>query len=235
MKKFFFLAAISVSIILSACSDSVQDISPVSPQLSKTGPDISYPFRLYQSFPEISNVKIKWERTREGLLISVQLQSRLNPTDLLFAVIEFLDVDFDGNNQQMVYLGHSSVGTYLINGIRNRSVRNIKIYVYQSGNLQDKPQPYTPSELFNLNGVNGWSSGGDVVKVSSYKFSARMKHLYAELTSKEGNQLVFLGKPGGEDFDFPVKPTGPITDLRLFGYNKITKALNNLTADAVPK
>jgi hypothetical protein len=217
MKQLFFFFALSLSLILSACSNT-EDTSPISPQFNKTSVDISYPFGLYQTFPELKGVKVDWYNNAKGLVITVSSPIKSQGQAQLFAVVEFADVDPVMEAVQMVYLGNFSKGIYLVRGIKNRTVSSVKIYLYNNSNLQDRPGPYPEYQLFNSVGIKGWSAGVDAIKISSEKFPNEMKHLFAELTAVEGNTLVFLGKPRWEDFEFPKSPKLNVSNVRLLGY-----------------
>jgi len=165
----------------------------------------------------MKGVKVEWSDNAKGLVITVGSSEKSIDQSRLFAVVEFADVDPFMDAVQMVYLGSSSKRTYLVRGIKNRIVSSVKIYLYYTA-LQNKPDPYPESQLFNCIGIKGWAAANDRVKVSSEKFPARLSHLYAELQAAEGNKLIFLGKPSQEDFDFPITRRLNVTDVRLLGY-----------------
>lgn len=233
MKQLFFLFAISLPLILIGCSND-EEISPLSTQFegvtnpsNKTSVSTSDRFKLYQTFPELKVVRVSWYNNAKGLVITVGPLFR--SAGQLFAVIEFGDVDPAINAVQMVYLGSSSKGTYLIRGIKNRAVSSVKIYLINDENLQDRPEPYSEYQLFNSIGIKGWNAADDKVKVSSENFPARLNHLFAELKAVEGNELIFLGKPSHEDFDFPKSTRQTLTGINLIGYvNPIVSAYPTL-------
>jgi hypothetical protein len=224
MKHLFFLVALSVSLILSGCSNTVEDISPLSPnveepiqEFDKAAGNTSFPFKLYQTFPELTGAKINWLSTNEGLAIKVDMVEA-SRRSLLFGVIELMDAESSGSMNQMVYLGNSSKGEYLVGAIKNRRINSVKIYVCNSIDIKEQREPYPQSYLFKSININGWAAADDAVKVSSENFSNRLGHLFAELIVIEGNELIFLGKPRSEDFEFPKSPKQTLTNVRLFGY-----------------
>lgn len=224
MKTLFFFVAFSLPLIYVGCADNGQEISPLSPvssaeaiELEKADSDISHPFKLYESLPQLTAAKVSWTSSSKGLRINVNSPSAARQT-FLFAVIEYIDVDNAMHSYQMVYLGNSVKGTYTIPSLRNRAVGSIKIYSNTS-NMLDRREPYNDSQLFRNIPVHGWSDGSTVIKISAGSLPDGLRNLFAELTAVEGNMLVYLGKPADPEFDFPKSEKLTVTGVRLMGYS----------------
>ncbi|MFO7525913.1 MAG: hypothetical protein R6W68_10690 [Ignavibacteriaceae bacterium] len=220
MKTLFFLFAVSLPLLFIGCADSGQEISPLFPETSaetleskKTAPDISHPFRLYENLPELTNYTVSWIYHAKGLTINVNTPKKTG-YKLLFAVIDFIDVDNAMHSAQMVYLGNSTKDTYLISGINKRAIGSIRIYGTSSSQA-DRSEPYKESQVFRNIMVHGWSDGSTDLKISSEKFPSGLRNLFAELTANEVSALVYLGKPAFEDFDFPKSEKLRIKNVRL--------------------
>jgi hypothetical protein len=210
MKKLYILATLFLSLFLAACSNNSSDMSPVSPQLEKT--DKPSTFELYQTFPEYKEAKVDWAFTEKGFQISLHTSSSNDKFTLLFAIIELSEFDRDAN--QMIYLGELR-DSYLLTDFPKMTIGAIRIYAYTGKALKDNP--HSDLQLFSSLGVREWSDGGNVIKVGSDKFPYSMTHLYAELSSVNGNLLVYTGKPYSEDFDFPKSEKFETNNVRLFG------------------
>lgn len=224
MKTLYFFFAFSLPLLLIGCADSGQEISPLSPvtsvealEFEKVDSDNSHPFALYESLPQLTEAKVSWTSNSKGLKIIVSSPYSARQT-FLFAVIDYIDVDNVMHSAQMVYLGNSAKGTYIIPAIKNRAIGSIRIYANTSS-LLDRKEPYKEAQSFSSIAVNGWSDGSTVVKISTGNFPAGLRNLFAELTAVEGNALIYLGKPSGQDFDFSKSEKLTVTDVRLMGYS----------------
>jgi hypothetical protein len=231
MKRLFVLFAISLPLILGGCSNTEQDISPLSPQVDKGAQRIYYPYKIHQTFPELAGAEVVWENAAKGLLISVKLSTEIRFPNQLFGVINFVDRDRAGNSAQMVFLGEASQRSYLISGINDRIVGSVKIYYLVNYNEDILPFPYAAFQLFSAIGVKAWKSTENMVKVSSEKFHVRLNHLFAEVNSDEGNNLIFLGKPYSEVFTFPKSVKQNVTNVRLFGYMDLAGNIHSITSE----
>lgn len=218
MKKSIYLLVIAFALVFAACSNTEQNItSPFNSQIEKTGSDIqSYPYKLYQTFPELKSAVVSWHSEKGGLVINVDDRSARMNTHL-FAVLEFVDV----KSTKMAFLGSSENGVYFISGLDAKEISKIKVYNYTpSLSAGVNVQPYTQTHLFNGLGVKGWSDGGRYAKVNSQQFPLNMDHLYGQLIASEGTELIFLGKPQSEGFDFPKSEKLNLKDIKLFTLEK---------------
>ncbi|MFO7524114.1 MAG: hypothetical protein R6W68_01550 [Ignavibacteriaceae bacterium] len=216
MKSIIYLIIITASLSLIGCSDTEQDItSPIAPQISKGVDEFqSFPYKIYQTFPELNTAKIGWHYEKDGLIIYISDYSTYINKQL-FAVIEYAERP----GVSMSFLGYSNTGKYFMKGINKNEVQNIRIFSYEVTSDRDTDAlPYPKSNLFSNIGVEGWADGGTMVKIKSTKFPTDLKHLFGQLVSKEGNQLIFLGKPNSEDFDFPKSEKISLVDIKLFAF-----------------
>ncbi|MBE0538405.1 MAG: hypothetical protein IH620_01730 [Ignavibacterium sp.] len=214
MKKTIYLFAISFALVFAACSNTEQDItSPFASQIEKTAGDVqSYPYKLYQTFPELKSASVTWHNEKGGLVINIDDRSARMNTHL-FATLEFVDV----KGAVMAFLGSSEKGSYFISGLDEKEIKGIKLYNYvPTFSAGINVQPYSQSQLFNGLGVKGWSDGGSYAKVNSQQFPLNMDQLYGQLIASEGTQLIFLGKPQSEGFDFPKSEKLNLKDIKLF-------------------
>jgi len=220
MKNLIYAAAALMSVVfLSACSNTDQD--PISPNISQIEKgnilEISYPFNLHQTFPELNTSQVTWQDERGSLMITVNEITKTRSNRYLFATLE----SASNKGIVMTYLGNSKSGRYYVNGLGANDVNKINVYYYDAtSNGTVSVPPYSESDLFKNLGIKGWSDGGSGVKIKSFPFPASIDHLFAQLISSEGNQLIFLGKPRSEDFDFPKSEKIRVKDIKLFTYVK---------------
>ena len=218
MKNLMCLIALSFALILTACSNTEQDIiSPISPQLEKGNVEIrSFPYQLYETLPELKSARVTWKNRKEGLLIvNIDMSVRMT-NKYLFAIIEYVDA----KGSTMAFLGDTKSSKYYLNGFNEKEISSISIFFSDVSTSAVGILPYSKSQLFNNHRMKGWADASNYVKVNSYPFSSNMKHLFAQLIASEGNQLIFLGKPQTEDFDFPKSEKLTLKDIKLFTYEK---------------
>lgn len=216
MKTIIYLIALTITLTLIGCSENGQNItSPIEPQLSKVVDDPkTFPYEIYQTFLELRDAKISWNYEKNGIIISVSDQSTLF-NQQLFAILEYADRP----SVSMSFLGYSYEQKYFISGIKKNEINNIRIFSYEvSSDRNNYKLPYPNSHIFSNLLVEGWADGGTMVKIKTGKFPSDLKQLFAQLVSKEGNQLIFLGKPAFEDFDFPKSEKFNLIDIKLFAF-----------------
>ena len=218
MKNLIYVITILSVVLLSACSNT--DQGPISPDISQIEKsnilEIAQPFALHQTFPELTTSKISWNEEKDGILLIVNDISRTRSSRYLFATL-----DNTNGNTSMVFLGKSISGQYYISGLKARDITTINVFYYDETSIGEvSPPPYSESEFFRNLGIKGWADGGTAVKIKSFPFPTNMGHLFAQMTSSEEKQLIFLGKPRSEDFDFPKSEKLNLKDLKLFAYIK---------------
>jgi len=219
MKNIMMLIALSFALILTACSNTEQDIiSPNSSQVEKSNIGVQiFPYELYKVFPELNSAIVSWQNEKEGITIFVSDRSAGISNKYIFAVIKFVD----NKGSTMAFLGDLKTGKYYLNGFNAEKISTINIF-YDDIALSagENALPYPQTQLFNNIGVKGWADGGAYVKVSSNPFTSRIEHLFAQLIASEANQLVFIGKPESESFDFPKSEKINLKDIKLFTLQK---------------
>jgi hypothetical protein len=219
MKNIMMLIALSFALILTACSNTEQDIiSPNTSQVEKSSIGVQiFPYELYKTFPELKSAVVTWQNEKEGITIVVSDRSAGISNKYIFAVIKFVD----NKGSAMAFLGDLKTGKYYLNGFNAEKISTISIFYDDiTRSAGEYALPYTQSQLFNNIGVKGWADGGAYVKVSSYPFNSRTEHLFAQLIASEVNQLVFIGKPESESFDFPKSEKLNLKDIKLFTFQK---------------
>jgi len=219
MKTLMLFVSISVALIIAACSNTEQDISsPLSPELVKTSGDVqSFPFEVYQIFPELKSARVSWKNEKEGITIFVSNISESARNNNLFAIIESVNDEV----VTLAFLGDLKSGSYYLPGLTAEKIRTINIFYYDPTLWPtERPLPYPKSQVFKSIRVKEWADGGAYVKVSSYPFTPNTRQLFAQLVAPESNQLIFLGKPQSENFAFPKSEKLTLNDVNLFTYEK---------------
>jgi len=217
MKNLIILAALTFSLFLAACSNTDEGItSPVSPELDKSNGSVqSFPYELYQTFPELKSAVVKWKNDRYGITIAVNDRSTDATNKNLFAVIDYVD----NRGAAMVFLGESRIANYYLKGFNEKEIRSISVYYTDlSTSAVNYLQPYSNSQIFKNIGVKGWSDGGANIKVSAHSSASVIRQLFAQLITSEGNQIIFLGNPNSATFEFPKPGKFTLRDIRLFSY-----------------
>ena len=219
MKNLIYALALLSVVFLSACSNTDQD--PVSSNITqiKKGNVIglAQPFELHQKFPEVSSSVINWKNYRQGIVISLSSTSEIQTGRYLFATIEYIN----SKGTVMAFLGDSKAGSYYLNGFNEKDISRINVYYFDETSTGEVTVlPYKEGELFENLPIKGWADGGSAVKIKSFPFPSNMQHLFAQMTGSEGSQLIFLGKPRSEDFDFPKSAKLNLKEIKLFTYVK---------------
>jgi hypothetical protein len=219
MKTLMLFIAISFALILAACSNTEQDItSPVSTELVKSPVEIqSFPFEVYQIFPELKSARVSWQNEKEGITIFVSDISDRVRNSYLFAIIEFANDEV----VTLAFLGDLKSGNFYLPGLTAEKIRAINIFNYDlTLSPDERPLPYPKSQIIKNIRIKAWADGGAYVKVSSYPFTPNTRQLFAQLVASESNQLIFLGKPQSENFTFPKSEKLNLNDIKLFKYEK---------------
>jgi len=153
MKAVIFFFAISVSLILTSCSQLDQETSPVAPQMNKSlkssnGP--SFPYNYLSVFPELNSDN---------------------------------------------YFSSQEIPSY-----------------------SELPEfPYNYWQRFNSILVYEWITKGETISVHASDAISNNQHVFAKINSKEGNMLVFIGKPATSSFDIPKYGDMNIEEFSLHG------------------
>lgn len=219
MKNIMMLIALSFALIFTACSNTEQDIiSPNSSLVEKNNIGVqTFPYDLYQEFWELKSAVVSWQNEKEGITIDVSDRSAGILNKYIFAVIKFAE----NNGTTLAFLGDLKTGKYYLQGFNAEKISTISIF-YDNMIISafENIAPYPKTQLFDNVGIKGWADGGAYVKVSSDPFPSGTKHMFAQLIAPEANQLIFLGKPESESFDFPKSVKLNLKDVKLFTFQK---------------
>ena len=219
MKNLIYATALLSTLFLVACSNTEQD--PISPNadLFEKGiaRELSQPFALYQKLSEVKPSSVNWKNYKQGITISVNSVSEVKTGRYHFATIEYVN----NKGTVMAFLGESTVGTYYLDGFYANDISRLSVYYVDEGSTKEiTVLPYEKNELFENLYIKGWVDGGSAVKIKSDQFPVNMQHIFAQLVTSEGNQLIFLGKPRSVGFDFPKSEKLSLKDIKLFTYTK---------------
>lgn len=219
MKNLIYALALLSVVFLSACSNTDQD--PISSNTSVIEKSkvigFAQPFELHQKFPEVNSSAISWKNDRQGIVISISSSLEIRTGRYLFATIEYVN----SKGAVMAFLGDSKARSYYLNGFNEKDISKLNVYYFDEISTGEVTVlPYKEAELFENLPIKGWSDGGNAVKIKSFPFPANMQHLFAQMIGSEGNQLIFLGQPRSEDFDFPKSEKLNLKEIKLFTYVK---------------
>ena len=217
MKNLIYAVAFLSTLFLAACSNIDQDPISSNPSTVEKNNFIvqSNPFSLYQEFAQLNTTGISWKNEKYGIRVTINNISDIKRGRILFATLEYVE----GKGTVMAYLGDSKSGSYFLDGFSEKEINTINIYYHDvNSNGEINVLPYKESQLFENLQVKAWSDGGMFVKLNSFPFPSNTQHLFAQLIASEGNQLIYLGKPGSEDFDFPKSAKLQLKDIKLFTY-----------------
>ncbi len=221
MKNLIYFATLVLALTFAGCSNTEQDI--ISPNGSQVEKSIyepqTFPYDLYQTFTEMNSDKISWQDNKTGLLIKVNDVSTLKNSQL-FATIEFVN----DKDIVMVFLGYLKMHQFYLGGIYAREVKTIRVFsAVINSNFVPSPfgvTPYPFNQFFYNHSVTEWTDDGYEIKVGAMPFPPNMEHLFALLMSREGNLLMFVGKPDTPKLIIPKSKEINLNDLKLFTYQK---------------
>jgi hypothetical protein len=227
MKGLILFFALSVSLVLTSCSQLDQESSPVTPQINKESNPLNYetfPYEYLAAFPEMESVK--WE---EALSDGQWVIVTLNKTDREFHHI-FCEVIYSDLTEpvekisELYFAGKPEDSRFVFAKPENSIISDVRVYVvydYPSVNeiliYNEIPFPYNHWQKFSSIYVHAWETKDKVISISAENDVNNSEHIFAQINSKEGNMLVFAAKPSSEFFDIPKYGDTGVMDVNLYG------------------
>lgn len=212
MKNYFYFPAIILllTILFPACSNDEREIMPVSPSLEKfTDETERLPFGYLQSFIELKDAKIDFIRERNGIYIVISsISSRVTH---LFVVIE----EIEGKFSEMVFLDYNNETKHFVPGMHDDLKLEVKVYGFLT---ESAYTPYNGSQTFNNIEVIDWYVSESSIFVNTTEFSPGLNHIFAELETRQGSYLIFLGKPEKPFIEIEKYGDLEILNVKIFGY-----------------
>lgn len=222
MKYFTILSVLVLTFLLTSCTQTENDFSPVGPDLIKTNNETMnqdgsvYPFPLFTSFKSYANNG--WISTGKFDQVIVRLNNPL-PKTVAFAIVEYLNEPgpITGNSgKEMVYLDVQEGTNINVPVTPGNKISNITIYglthsIYIAGNL------YQEFQKFNNVKVDEWKSSERSIVITSSAYNNTFKQVFAEINFGTNSTLVFLQKPASQLMSFPNSNGTKVTSVSLFG------------------
>lgn len=230
MKTSILFFVISVSLIITSCSQLDQETSPIGPQINKTSETLNtptiFPYTYLSSFPELNSVKWGHVSNDDGL-VYVKFSKPVKDFNQIFCEIIYSDINETTSLKSELYFAGIPLNNEFSFAVsEGKIISDINLYaVYSYLQLEDilpaneRPKlPYNIWQEFNSITVNEWEAKGETIFVNASDELINNQHVYAKIVSKQGSILVVLGKPSTSTFDIPKYGDLNIEDLDLFGF-----------------
>ncbi len=222
MKASLYFLVLTVSLILSACSQDSQDLSPVSTQIEKNSvPVIVYPYEYLDSFPEL---KTKWEiLSVKANTVQISFDNKGGNFDHFFCEVEYSNfIESNIPNNELIFIGKPTENTFNLQVLNSNTVTTIRVFGvsgYVPTGTFTTQFPYSTLQHFTVVPVMEWTANNDTISVVANSSITSSKQVFMKIISKEGNMLVFLGKPATQAFNIPKYGDIQIQELNLYSLN----------------
>lgn len=218
MKALTILATLVVALLFVSCSNLEQN-SPVSPDFKKDGTgvvDAGSPFDYLQCFkpagvkyfgapitdpPGKDGITVIWEWPKKEVTA--------------FAIIEY-NSPTRSTKSEMVFLGKLKEEQFLIPERDYRNLADVRIYAL-SNHLGAVNGSYPYLESFESMIVNTYKVSGEEIAINSNDWKSTLNDTFAELITKEGDFLTYIGQPDGEDIMIPKFGELGLKGVKLYG------------------
>ena len=218
MKSLVLFFAISVSMILTSCSQLDEQTSPLGPTMNKQSKNSpTQPYTYLATFPELNSVKWSLSNNDDGNVV-VSFISPVKNYSHLFCIVSYADI-FEPAlpNYELYFVGKPKSNEFNFQVPANKVISNIRVYVVY--NYGGSRLPYADMQKFNSVPVNQWYAKGETISVDAANDINFNEHLFVRIESLSGSFLVFVGKPASSNFDIPKYGDMNVERLDLYGFS----------------
>lgn len=214
--KLIFIAALLSSLMLTSCSENINNISPVSPDAVSLEKErgVNFPYRNYQEFNELTVKEWVFDPSNGSGEIKVIIELPSKSVNQLFARVEL----YNGKSD-FYYIGKAREEFFMRLQADIREIRTIEVF---GMNLIDdviQYYPYGYMHEFQDVEVKDWRTSRDRLEINHYTMTGEIIHKFVYLQTAEGNIILFVGNPDS-NFTIPGYGDKKIFTVTMFGYSR---------------
>ena len=229
MKNLVILLSVLFLFSLTSCSDVNDNSLLTNPVMEKssistndgTTPSPVYPYPYLLNFSEVDDLTYL---TIEGEnAIEFYMPEGRAKYAHLFVVVNFVQGIGLPIAPKMYFIDQIGETSFKIEGIRVDQVQNLSGYGFDVNNTsREGIYPFVNNSAMNEVAVNGWKLDKSNIKVECPgTWPSSLKYVFAEITTKSGNYLIFLQRPYTTSFVIPEYGKYVVRGLKLFGYQTV--------------
>ncbi|RPI74424.1 MAG: hypothetical protein EHM47_03600 [Ignavibacteriales bacterium] len=228
MKTSILLFALSVTLILTSCSQLEEESSPVTPSMNKyaEGSDINvFPYEYLATFQEVEYVK--WEESlSDDQWVIVTMSKQKKEFHHIFCEIVYTDRNEPvAKDRELFFAGNPDNLKFAVPKPLDKTISEVNLYaVYNYPTANELPGynefpnfPYNDRQKFPSIGVDSWMTKEKIISVDAAEDVYNNEHVFVQIDSKEGKMLVFMAKPSFEIFEIPKYGDLGINEVNIYG------------------
>jgi hypothetical protein len=226
MKNLVVLFVVFFSLVLVSCSDISDNSFPTSPAIEKSlvqGQDVHstppvYPYPYLFSFSEVKGIKFI-ASTEDATTLDCYMSDNQSKQVQLYVVVTYKNILLT----KMFYINKIDANFFKVKGINLSQVEKISVYSLNNDNISNLTEtPFSNNTELNEIAIGAWKPDNNKIVVeASGIWPSNLKYVFAELTTKQGNILVFLQRPFSSNFIIPEYGSLGVTGLKLLGYHTV--------------
>lgn len=226
MKNLVILFVVFSSLVLTSCSDVLDNSMVTNPVMEKTDASVSaltpspvYPYPYLFSFTQVTGVKY----SSTELTNSVQFYLA-DFEQATFSQL-FVTITFSNDKSPRTYfVNEIDVNTFKIDGINTREISDVSVFGYKINPFGEATTSLQNNSELNSLHINSWSLYRGNIQVDASQFASSLKFVFAEIKTKEVTYFVFLQKPYSGKFVIPNYGKFEVENVRLFGHHTLTES-----------
>lgn len=229
MKNLVIVLSVLFLFSLTSCSDVNDNSLLTNPVFEKSSlpsneeitPSPVYPYPYLLNFSKIEELTYL---TLEGEnAIEFYMAEGTEKFAHLFVVVNFVQGIGLPIAPKMYFIDQIGETSFKVEGIRVDQVQNLSVYGFEVNNAsREEVYPFINNSAMNEVVVNGWKLDNSNIYVQcSGVWPSSLKYVFAEITTKSGNYLVFLQRPYTTSFVIPEYGKYRVQGLKLFGYQTV--------------
>jgi len=228
MKNLVMLLSVLALFSLTSCSDVNDNSLLTNPVMEKSSlptneeitPSPVYPYPYLLNFSKVEGLTYL---TLEGEnAIEFYMPEGTVKFAHLFVVVNFVQGIGLPIAPKMYFIDQIPETAFKVEGIRVNQVQNLSVYGFEVNASREGVYPFVNNSSMNEVAVDGWKLEKSIIRVEcSGIWPSSLKYVFAEITTKSGNFLVFLQRPYTTSFVIPEYGNYGVEGLKLFGYQTV--------------
>ncbi len=224
MKRIITALLLTSVLFLVSCSDFEQESSPIAPEFQKVSSGNQITEGAYQYLQCLEFIPVQYfASTKTPGTVDIVISPDLFPKFFLhmYVVLEYKNIGLALSNK-MIFVGKPNSNIIQLNGVHERSLTGVKVYVYVPGNhWQGISPPYNYLTSFEELTVNEWTVSNNQILIFSKDWNPNLSDTFIEFTfadkSRQNHVLTYIANPTAGKITLPKFMKDEITQIRMYG------------------